>query len=292
MFERVTRLVRQHGGTVDRSLGDGLLAYFTPDDGTAMLGGHADRALACGVAILRAQVQDMLVAAAQPQSFVLPLRIGINSGNVYIGDLGSDERRDFTIIGSAVNFGQRLEAACEINRIMVGEATMALSTLYSATTPGMQRRPIIAKSYHEPVNAYEFDPFIDTPKEADAAVAAYRAFAQIVRSEERLPCESASLVIATSSGFASIVNVSRSGLLLRLETFAARGATIRAEGVTAGIEHLAISPFFLEVRWAVAAAGGTFLHGCMIKSLDEEQKAELWKLWTGAVAQAELQSPV
>jgi class 3 adenylate cyclase len=277
MFDRVTRIVHQHGGTVDRTLGDGLLAYFTAHDQTPTPGTHADRAIACGIAIHRAQISEGL-ATPKTQS-ILPVRIGINSGNVFMGDLGNDERRDFTIIGSTVNFGQRLEAACEMNRIMIGEKTMEFATQFSPQTAGMWARPIIAKSYQDPVPAFEFDPFVSDSDAAQRFTSAFRSFAQMARTEERLSCADAAIIMVTTHGHAQVLNVSRSGVMLRFKHYIARGAVIYVSQVVAKIEHLDMPPMVIEVRWGTPETDGGFLHGCLFKSLNDEQKTDLWELW-------------
>jgi class 3 adenylate cyclase len=283
MLGRVTGLVAAHGGTVDRTLGDGLLAYFGEAPGGA---GHADRAVSCAVAILRAQIDDMLARAGSPRAFILPLRIGVNSGGVYLGDLGGDSRRDVTIIGNVVNFGQRLEAACEINRIMIGETTQALAESLPPETPGLRPRPIIAKNFHEPVPAFEFDPF-DGDATALQAIAAYRAFAGLERAEERVPCGGVALSAATNFGFATFVNVSPSGALLRFGTYLPRGAIIAISAVSVGLEHVPLPPMLLEVRWGAPAGDGAFVHGCRLKHLDADQRDEVWTQWRATLDQLE-----
>jgi adenylate cyclase len=89
-FDVVIPIVREHGGEVNQLLGDGLLAVFrTPD--------HADRALACGAAI---------VAAA-------PCRIGVglNSGLVLAGTIGGGGFSHFGVLGDPVNVASRVQDA-------------------------------------------------------------------------------------------------------------------------------------------------------------------------------------
>jgi len=283
MFDRMTKLIQHHGGTVDRTLGDGLLAYFTANDSSEKDGTHADRAIHCAIAIHHTQINDTLAIKSGEPITVLPIRIGVNSGSVYMGDLGNEQRRDFTIIGSAVNLGQRLEAACEINRIMIGERTLEFAQHFSETTEGMRRRPIIAKSYQDPVKAFEFDPFVDDSEATKRFVAAYRSFAQRDRTEERVPCEAASLYMVTNHGHARVVNVSKSGFMLRFDQYIARGVVVYVSQVIAKVQHLDTPPIFLEVRWGAPEAPGNFMHGCLLKNLNEDQKAELWDLWVNVL---------
>ena len=112
--------VQRHGGTVDKFMGDGMLAVFgapepAPD--------HAARALACAASIRRA------VARVSASHGGAPLRIGvgIHTGPLVAGCLGGGDRLEFTVLGYTVNVASRLEALTkELGaEILVSEATAA-----------------------------------------------------------------------------------------------------------------------------------------------------------------------
>jgi adenylate cyclase len=98
IFERAVPIVLEHGGHVDKFVGDGLIAVFGAPE---RLEDHAERAVAAGIEIVRAlgERTDGLLAVA----------VGINSGRVIAGTLGGGGRLDFTVIGSAVNVAARVE---------------------------------------------------------------------------------------------------------------------------------------------------------------------------------------
>lgn len=117
--------VREHGGTVDKFMGDGMLAVFGAPE---PLAGHAAAALRSALAMRQAIAS---LNASRAGSGLPPLRIGvgIHSGPVVAGCVGSGDRLEFTVIGDTVNTASRLEAATKDRDvdILVSETTQALA---------------------------------------------------------------------------------------------------------------------------------------------------------------------
>src|SRR5690349_877883 len=107
-FERMKGIVESHGGSVEKFIGDAVMAAF----GVPVV--HEDDALrACRAAL---EIQARLSAR-------MPLRIGVNSGEVVTGDA---TRRETFATGDAVNVAARLEQAAGPGEVLIGEPTLAL----------------------------------------------------------------------------------------------------------------------------------------------------------------------
>lgn len=117
-FSQMVDLVFEHQGTLDKFLGDGLMVFF---GAPLPVPRAAAQAVACAIA-MQQRLQALKQEGATP---IQGLRIGINSGEAIVGNIGSDKRMDFTIVGDVVNVAARL---LEVSReeeapIVISEAT-------------------------------------------------------------------------------------------------------------------------------------------------------------------------
>lgn len=131
-LKAMTDTVRDHGGTVDKFLGDGVLAFFNaPND----LPDHATRA--CWAA---AQAQERLCALRHTWRAegrpVFRTRIGLHTGEVLVGNIGTPERFEYTVIGDAVNLASRLEG---LNKLY-GTWVLGSQAVRDAAGPGFEWR--------------------------------------------------------------------------------------------------------------------------------------------------------
>jgi adenylate cyclase len=110
----MTEVVFQHDGTLDKFIGDAILAFWgAPVDQPD----HALRAVACGLGMLDrlAELSVAWQAAGKP---VLTCGIGINSGAVVVGNIGAEGKKmDYTVIGDEVNLGSRVEGLTRIYEV-------------------------------------------------------------------------------------------------------------------------------------------------------------------------------
>ncbi len=119
---RLETLVFDHGGTLDKFIGDGVMATF----GTPETSPHdADNALACARAILAAFEAWNAERSARGQETVR-LSIGLHYGAVVVGDIGSERRLEFAVLGDTVNVASRLQ---ELTRNLDCRAAISDATL-------------------------------------------------------------------------------------------------------------------------------------------------------------------
>ncbi len=121
VFSRLTAIINQNSGTIDKYMGDCVMAFWgAPVDIPA----HAQLATKSAMEMAGAIVE----INAEHRAKGIPeigIGIGLNTGSMCVGDMGSDIRRAYTVIGDAVNLGSRLEGLCKAygTDIVVSETT-------------------------------------------------------------------------------------------------------------------------------------------------------------------------
>ena len=122
-FSAMTQEIRRHRGTLDKYIGDAIMAFWGAPLADADHALHAVQA-ALAMTARMAELNRELRERGLPE---IGLGIGINSGLVCVGDMGSDIRRSYTVMGDAVNLASRIEALTRIYGVdvLVGESTRA-----------------------------------------------------------------------------------------------------------------------------------------------------------------------
>lgn len=116
-FEAMTAVVFAYGGVLDKFVGDELMAVF----GLAGNGDHGATA-AVRAALAMQQTVDMLMAEFRARGLpTFEVGIGINTGEVVVGNVGSKNRMDYTVIGDVVNVAARLEQSAKGGMVVIGE---------------------------------------------------------------------------------------------------------------------------------------------------------------------------
>ena len=124
-FTEMSKIALSHGGTIDKFVGDAMLIFF----GDPETRGDAEDAKAC--LRMAIEMQDRIAGlnakwrnAGIEQPF--RVRMGINTGYCNVGNFGSDDRMDYTIIGAEANLAARLQAVAQAGHIVVSYETYAL----------------------------------------------------------------------------------------------------------------------------------------------------------------------
>ncbi|MFL5320495.1 MAG: adenylate/guanylate cyclase domain-containing protein [Myxococcaceae bacterium] len=120
-FRVVIEQISLQGGLIDKFIGDKIMAVFAD-------GGPAEAARSAATAALKMQSHISQVNAERKEKSLAPLDVGIglNSGTVVMGNVGSEERMNFTVIGDAVNVADRLQSLARGGEIYLGDKTRSL----------------------------------------------------------------------------------------------------------------------------------------------------------------------
>jgi adenylate cyclase len=162
-FGVVFPIVFKYGGTIDKLMGDGMMAYFGWPQQDA---DHAARAVRCAVEI-QAALAEWQQSPEMRDAPPLRTRIGIHTGEATVGQIGFGERREFTVIGDVVNVASRLEG---MNKEFGTAILISGSTLTAAgeLAPTVYRGDVAVRGRREPTRVYS----VETAPAAAVPVAA------------------------------------------------------------------------------------------------------------------------
>jgi adenylate cyclase len=121
-FDAMVGAVFRHDGTVDKFIGDGLMAFYGHPD---LQPDHALRAVRTAID-MQARVEELNESWLREDQPPIQIRIGINTGHVIVGNMGSAQRLSYTVVGAPVNLAQRLEANAPPGRILLSDRTNEL----------------------------------------------------------------------------------------------------------------------------------------------------------------------
>ena len=151
-LSEMTEIALKFGGTIDKFIGDAILIFFgDPEtEGTAV---DAERCLNMAIAMRkRVGELDAVWKKEKGISEGLQVRTGISTGYCTVGNFGSVQRVDYTVLGSPVNLAARLEAACAPQQILVSPETKGLvNTLFEFE----EQKPIKLKGFSGTIKPYQ-----------------------------------------------------------------------------------------------------------------------------------------
>lgn len=149
-FQEMSEAIFENGGTLDKFVGDGVMAIF----GAPVPNSRGARSAASCALSMLARINAL--NARLPADRQLAIRIGINTGRVIAGNVGSPERLEFTVLGDSVNTASRLESIAKPGRACVGPLTYAL------TADAFVYRPLGATALKGKADAVEVYELVST----------------------------------------------------------------------------------------------------------------------------------
>ena len=142
--------VQKHGGMVDKYIGDAMMAIFNaPLD----LEHHENKAIDCALDIQK-NMEVLNVELVEKSINPVAIGIGINTGYAVIGNMGSEQRFDYTAIGDAVNTGARLESGTKDAGV---DLLIGYNTAIKCDYTLKKLEPIAAKGKKEPLQVYTWE---------------------------------------------------------------------------------------------------------------------------------------
>lgn len=124
-LSEMSKVADAHGGTIDKFIGDGIMIFFGDPESR----GRREDAVACVrmALAMRKAARDLCAGWVElADSTALHIRMGINTGYCTVGNFGSEDRMDYTIVGGPVNAASRLESIAESDQILISHETYAL----------------------------------------------------------------------------------------------------------------------------------------------------------------------
>lgn len=147
-FSVMTDIIFEHGGTLDKYIGDGLMAIFGAPNATEE---DALNAVKAAVTMQKRLVQLNTELSVEGYGQI-SVGIGLHTGEATIGYIGSDKRSEYTAIGDTVNLASRLESNAKGGQILMSEATAAAS---GNLIPVNKLEPLTVKNRVQPVDVLE-----------------------------------------------------------------------------------------------------------------------------------------
>lgn len=158
-FSRMTAVIHAHGGTLDKFIGDALMAFWgapLAEPRHAMLALQAAQAMAQALDALNHELR----ARGQP---TLSMGIGLHTGVACVGDMGSDLRRAYTALGDSVNLASRIEGLTRrfgvdlLISAATRDAVFATEPATAASLPWVEVGEVQVKGRQQPVNLFTLD---------------------------------------------------------------------------------------------------------------------------------------
>ena len=146
----MSEIAFRFGGTVDKVIGDSIMVFFGDPESRGVRS-DAVRCVSMAIAMRKAMQELQLRWQAEGIEHPVGLRMGINSGVCKVGNFGTENRLDYTLLGRAVNLVSRLESSADSNEILLSEDTYGL---IGDSIHCIDKGQISIKGFAEPVKVY------------------------------------------------------------------------------------------------------------------------------------------
>ncbi|MGH7811745.1 MAG: adenylate/guanylate cyclase domain-containing protein, partial [Candidatus Binatia bacterium] len=140
-YDIATQAIFRHDGTLDKLIGDGVMAFF---GAPWHWHDHPKRAVETALAILRG-------VSAMAEKDRVNVGIGISTGEAFVGNVGAKDVTDYTVLGDTVNVAARLQSAALPGEILLGRETYAY---VKGRLPNATRKELDLKGKSDPVEAW------------------------------------------------------------------------------------------------------------------------------------------
>jgi adenylate cyclase len=147
----MSKIALEHGATIDKYIGDAIILFFG-DPETKGVKQDARNCVAMAIAMQRRMRELQYEWRDLGLERPFQLRIGINTGFCTVGNFGSEDRIDYTIIGNEVNLAARLEAHAELGGILISHETYSL---VKDAIPAEEQNPVKVKGFSKPIRNYK-----------------------------------------------------------------------------------------------------------------------------------------
>ncbi len=284
-LESIAKIVLDHGGTIDRTLGDGILCFFGYKYKASSDDGHAKQAFDAATKIQRSYLLELQESNKKGSKIVpLPVRIGIHTDKVTIGNMGTVAQVDFTMVGNGVNFTNRLESACGPNRIMVSSRTRKSLIRSGFNEQSFESVLISVKHHPDLVEAYEVNPLADKMKELSEIQKIFmERLGEKVRYERYGFSDKRPVIMSCQYGVLVLKDFSKHGFLLRGNVFLAQKSIIQLTIDTQDpvsnqtLHGRGVDTIEVEVRWS-RKIGDEYDHGVQVIGGHSEQWNMLFEI--------------
>lgn len=163
-LSEMTNIAIEYGGTIDKFIGDAILIFFGDPESL----GDVEDALRCVEMAVRMQERVQELQNYWKKNGVangLQVRMGIATGYCTVGNFGSDQRLDYTVLGSPVNLAARLEGLAEPKGILLDQNTFSL---VEANVKAASKGDFVPRGFTRPVQYYELSGY-EAPKDRNSS---------------------------------------------------------------------------------------------------------------------------